>query len=98
MLFTFNGLKNINIHIFICNSASLVSSARNGNLEVPVYVLKAKQGYTVRKMEKYIWMVVYIDKCRYEIQEQKEVPVWYTGPFRELLVSDMIKVMSGSRN
>jgi hypothetical protein len=23
--------------------------------------------------------MVYIDKCRYEIQEQKEVPVWYTG-------------------
>jgi hypothetical protein len=22
-----------------------------------------------------------IDKCQYEIQEQKEVPVWYTGPF-----------------
>jgi hypothetical protein len=26
-------------------------SARNGNLEVPVYFLKAKQGYTVRKMD-----------------------------------------------
>jgi hypothetical protein len=25
-----------------------------------------------------------IDKCRYEIHEQKEVPVWYTGPFRAL--------------
>jgi hypothetical protein len=23
----------------------------------------------------------YIDECQYEIQEQKEVPVWYTGPF-----------------
>jgi hypothetical protein len=23
--------------------------------------------------------IVYIDKCRNEIQEQKEVPVWYTG-------------------
>jgi hypothetical protein len=22
---------------------------------------------------------MYVDKCRYEIQEQKEVPVWYTG-------------------
>jgi hypothetical protein len=28
--------------------------------------------------------VAYIDKYRYEIQEQKEVPVWYTGPFRAL--------------
>jgi hypothetical protein len=26
-----------------------VPSARNGNLEVPVYFLKTKQGYTVRK-------------------------------------------------
>jgi hypothetical protein len=23
--------------------------------------------------------ISYFDKCRYEIQEQKEVPVWYTG-------------------
>jgi hypothetical protein len=23
--------------------------------------------------------ILYVDKCRYEIQEQKEVPVWYTG-------------------
>jgi hypothetical protein len=27
-------------------------SARNGNFEVPVYFLKAKQGYTFRKMKK----------------------------------------------
>jgi hypothetical protein len=29
--------------------------------------------------------IVYIDMCRYEIQEQKYVPVWYTGIFRALL-------------
>jgi hypothetical protein len=23
--------------------------------------------------------IVYIDKCRYEIQDQKEDPVWYTS-------------------
>jgi hypothetical protein len=50
---------------------------------VPVYFLKAKQGYTIRKMEKDM-DILYIYKCRYEIQEQKEV--WYgilvyTGPF-----------------
>jgi hypothetical protein len=28
--------------------------------------------------------IMYIDKCRYDIQEQKEVTVWYTGPFRAL--------------
>jgi hypothetical protein len=32
------------------------SSARNGNLEVPVSFLKPKQGYTVRKMEKDEWI------------------------------------------
>jgi hypothetical protein len=31
--------------------------------------------------------VVYIRKCRYEIQEPKEVPVWYTGPFQALIYS-----------
>jgi hypothetical protein len=28
--------------------------------------------------------IVYIDKCRYEIQEQKEVPVRYTGIYRRI--------------
>jgi hypothetical protein len=32
------------------------SSARNGNLEVPVYFLKAKQGYTTRKIGKDKWI------------------------------------------
>jgi hypothetical protein len=32
--------------------------------------------------------IIYTDKCRYEVQEQKEVPVWYTGPFRALLSAD----------
>jgi hypothetical protein len=31
-------------------------NARNGNLEVPVYFLKAKQGYTLRKTEKDKWI------------------------------------------
>jgi hypothetical protein len=34
-----------------CEAKGGWSSARNGNLEVPVYFLKVKQGYTVRKME-----------------------------------------------
>jgi hypothetical protein len=29
--------------------------------------------------------IVYIDKCRYEIKEHKEVPVWYTGIFKPSL-------------
>jgi hypothetical protein len=28
--------------------------------------------------------IVYIDKCRCEIQKQKEVPVWYTGIYRSI--------------
>jgi hypothetical protein len=28
--------------------------------------------------------VAYIDKCRYEIQGQKEVPVWYTATYRPI--------------
>jgi hypothetical protein len=39
------------------------SSDRNGNLEVPVYFLKAKQGHAIRKMRK----TYTFDKCRYEI-------------------------------
>jgi hypothetical protein len=30
--------------------------------------------------------IVYTDKCRYKIQEQKEVPVWYTSPFSALIL------------
>jgi hypothetical protein len=33
------------------------SSARNGNLEVPVYLLKAKQGHAIRKMGKHIHLI-----------------------------------------
>jgi hypothetical protein len=43
----------------------------NGNLEVKVGFLKAKQGYKPRKIEKDKWNTVYY-KSRYEIQEQKQ--------------------------
>jgi hypothetical protein len=29
--------------------------------------------------------MVYSDKCRYEVQEQKGVPVWYTGIYQPIL-------------
>jgi hypothetical protein len=35
-----------------CISSIHTSSVRNGNLEVPVYFLEVKQGYTFRKMGK----------------------------------------------
>jgi hypothetical protein len=38
------------------NAPSVTFSAGNGNLEVPVYLLKAKQGYTVRKNGKDKWI------------------------------------------
>jgi hypothetical protein len=34
----------------------IVTGARNENLELPVRFLKGKQGYSVRKMEKYKWI------------------------------------------
>jgi hypothetical protein len=34
--------------------------ARNGNLEVPLYLLKAKQGYTVRKRMEKVKCIQYI--------------------------------------
>jgi hypothetical protein len=48
----------------------MLGSARNGNFKMPVYLLKGKSEYTVRKMDSVHW---------YEIQEQKNVPVRYTG-------------------
>jgi hypothetical protein len=34
-------------------------SALNGNIKVQAYFLKAKQGYVVRKVEKYKWIYSY---------------------------------------
>jgi hypothetical protein len=30
--------------------------------------------------------IAYIDKYQFEIQEKKEVLVWYTSPFRALII------------
>jgi hypothetical protein len=59
----------------------ILVSALNRNLEAPVYFLKPKQGCTGRK---YTDTVVYIEKCRYYIQKQKEVPVWFFGIYRPI--------------
>jgi hypothetical protein len=70
-----NTNKRIVIIILCC--------VRNGNIEVPVYYLKAKQGFTFRKQKTNVnGYSTYIDKCRREIQEQKEVPIWYTAKYR----------------
>jgi hypothetical protein len=34
---------------------------------------------------------IYIDKHRYEIEEQKEVPVWCTGIYRPISSTDYIR-------
>jgi hypothetical protein len=60
------------------------NSARNGNLKVTVHFLKAEQEYAARKMKKKYIYVVYNDKCRYEIQEEKDDLVWYTVIYRPI--------------
>jgi len=55
-----------------------IISARNGSLEVPVCILKVKQGYTARKVD-----IVYVVPV-WNSGTKKKVPVWYTGPFRAL--------------
>jgi hypothetical protein len=60
-------------------TSDLLYSARNGNLEVLVYFLKARQGYIVKKNG-----YREIDEFRYGIPEQKEVPVWYTDIYRPI--------------
>jgi hypothetical protein len=32
--------------------------------------------------------IIHTDKWRYEIQEQKEVPLWYTDIYRPILSTD----------
>jgi hypothetical protein len=59
------GLKLLQLAMVMCSHISMnyviiipfiiiigIPSARNGNSEVSVYFLKAKQGYTIRKMKK----------------------------------------------
>jgi hypothetical protein len=46
----------INYSVLSFPLQNLTKSARNGNLEAPVDILKAKQGYTMRKVENYIWI------------------------------------------
>jgi hypothetical protein len=33
--------------------------------------------------------ILYIDNCRYGIQKQREVPVWYTGNYRHISSIDV---------
>jgi hypothetical protein len=41
---------------YLCHCDEYIASAPNGNLEVPVCLLKEKQGYAVRKMETDKWI------------------------------------------
>jgi hypothetical protein len=54
-----------------------------------VYVLKAKQGYTVRKIEKYEWIWCLLVSAGMKFSNRKNfrygIPA-YTGPFRALPV------------
>jgi hypothetical protein len=68
------------------SEVNISTSARNGNVEVPVYFLKAKQGYTVRKLKKkgkWIWYIMISAgmKFRNKNKSQYGIPTC-TGPFR----------------
>jgi hypothetical protein len=77
--------------------SSLICIARNKNLKVPVYFLKAKQVYTVRNMEKFelIYIYIYIYrlyilisvgmKLRNKKKFRCDIPAC-TGPFRALAI------------
>jgi hypothetical protein len=38
----------------------------------------------LKKRRKMNYLLTHRDKFRFETEEQKDVPVWYTGPFLEL--------------
>jgi hypothetical protein len=65
------------------------TSARNGNSEVPVHKLKAKQGYTVRKMEKDKMDTVYLHICarmkfRNKKKFQYDIPAYISSTVLKL--------------
>jgi hypothetical protein len=47
-------------------------------------LLKSETKICRQKNEKRLNGYSSTDKCRHEIQEQKEVPVWYTGIYRPI--------------
>jgi hypothetical protein len=53
--------KAEHVTAFCEGSLLYIANAQNGNVDVLVYVLQVKQGYTVRKMEKDKYSI-YIDK------------------------------------
>jgi hypothetical protein len=40
--------------------------------------------------------IIYIDKFRYEIQEQREVPVCYTGMYQPISSTDLKEVVAAT--
>jgi hypothetical protein len=67
-----------------------LASARNGNLEVPVHLLKRNK-YTRQKNEKkdeYIYIYIYILISAGMKTRKKGVPVWYTGIYRPISSSE----------
>jgi hypothetical protein len=73
----------INSCVIIIESNNFIwTSDRNGNLELPVYFLKAKQGLDLylKKVEKIHGYVLIMLVCN----SGTEVPVWYTGIYRSI--------------
>jgi hypothetical protein len=66
---------------------SYPSSVLNGNLEVPVFFSKVKQGYTFRKMKKYKWIQYALISAGMKFRNKKKFGYGiseYTGAFRAL--------------
>jgi predicted glycosyltransferase involved in capsule biosynthesis len=65
-----------------------MSSARNGNSEVPVYFLNAKLGYIVRKIEKHKGVQYIFITAIMKFMNKKNF--WY-GPFQAMgMISDTL--------
>jgi hypothetical protein len=65
-----------------------ITSARNVNSELPVYYLKAKQGYTVRKTEKDKWICYISAGMKFRNKTFRYSIPAYTCPFRALCWAD----------
>jgi hypothetical protein len=73
--------------MYICTSFQrygFSSSAEHGNLEVPAYFSKAKQGYTVIKMKKHKWIQYILISASLKFWNKKKFQygiLVYTSPF-----------------
>jgi hypothetical protein len=70
---------------FLSEMILVVSSAQNGNLEVPVCFLKVKQGYTIRKMEEDKWIYYVFISAGMKFSNKKKFLYGIPAHFKDLL-------------